>query len=178
MSTIPSCKLLSALLLSAHSQLELDSEDLHLNINICLQLTVRKALDLIGGFPLPGPTWHSYLASSFFVAFTTWRLNLPSESLPRTKYRSKPGKCRSNPVERGNVINLEFEYPFHFYLALVHLLSIVLGQFDFQLDIEVLRRHLQSPLYLLELQENVAFDIPLNLKNKNKRSGLPVLYNF
>ena len=43
-----------------------------MHINICLQLTVRKAEALIGGFPLPGPTWHSYLASSPFVAFTTW----------------------------------------------------------------------------------------------------------
>ena len=50
---------------------EPEPELMHININICLQLTVRKAEALIGGFPLPGPTWHSYLASSPFVAFTT-----------------------------------------------------------------------------------------------------------
>ena len=111
---------------SATSLFNLDSsqgpEPELMHINICLQLTVRKAEALIGGFPLPGPTWHSYLASSPCVAFTTynhmyrwnyvltliyigmalgqgctWRLYLPSVSFPRTKYRSKPGRCLSKP---------------------------------------------------------------------------------
>ena len=33
-----------------------------------LQSTVRYALALIGGFPLAGPTWHSYLESSSRLA--------------------------------------------------------------------------------------------------------------
>ena len=64
------CVVIQELPCNLDSSSEPEPELMH--INICLQLTVRKAEALIGGFPLPGPTWHSYLASSPFVAFTTW----------------------------------------------------------------------------------------------------------